>query len=90
MSVYTLRAIRATPEPTIESFFYSLQEILADLKEKYALFLAAYNACYCGYVTLLTQPFKYIRRVFPPYSPRIIMAPMKSIKFDKKNQDIYP
>ena len=36
MSVYTLRAIRATPEPTIESFFYSLQEILADLKEKYA------------------------------------------------------
>ena len=48
MSVYTLRAIRATPEPTIESFFYSLQEILADLKEKYALFLAAYNACYCG------------------------------------------
>ena len=51
MSVYTLRAIRATPEPTIESFFYSLQEILADLKEKYALFLAAYNACYCGYVT---------------------------------------
>ena len=51
MSVYTLRAIRATPEPTIESFFYSLQEILADLKEKYALFLAAYNACYFGYVT---------------------------------------
>ena len=30
MSVYTLRAIRATPEPTIESFFYSLQEILVD------------------------------------------------------------
>ena len=51
MSVYTLRAIRATPEPTIESFFHSLQEILADLKEKYALFLAAYNACYFGYVT---------------------------------------
>ena len=51
MSVYTLRAIRTTPEPTIESFFYSLQEILADLKEKYALFLAAYNACYCGCVT---------------------------------------